>query len=149
MAGTPLDLAWGVACLGAAARWGTIGLGDVAVATRLAGPSVAAGPIVVRSGMLVALVGALVGEARVGAFDVRTWGERGAAVGAMVALVLLFVVRGPGDPRTALPVLWFAFAAAFTVAAMVLRPVVVRLPSWVAPALAGVGVAVSVAAVTR
>ena len=147
MAATPVGLAWGAASLGAAARWGTLGLGDVAVATRLGGPTVVTGPVVVRAGMIVALAGAVIDEARLGGLDARTWGERAAAAGAVVALVALYLVRGPNDPQTALPLFWGVGAATLTVFVLVLHPVAVRLPAWIAPSLAMAGVVVAVSAV--
>ena len=140
MARTPLGIAWGVACLGVGLRWGSLSLGDIAVATRLGGPTVVTGPLLVRAGMIVALVGALAGEMHAGGFTTQTWGERAAAAGAVVVLVPLFIVPGPGDPRTGLSLIWVAAAVALTCAVVALRPVALRLPAWVALALAVVGV---------
>jgi hypothetical protein len=147
MARAPVGFGWGVACLGAAARWGTIGLGDVAVATRLGGPTITAGPVLVRAGMLAALVGAVIDEARGGGLLSRAWGERAAAAGAIVALAALFLVRGPADPRTTLPVLWGASSAALTMLVLVLRPAALRLPAWAAPSVAFAGVIMATALV--
>jgi hypothetical protein len=146
MAGAPVGLAWGAACLGAAARWGTLGAGDVAVATRLGGPTVIAGPATVRVGMVVALAGAVMDEARLGGFETRTWGERAAAAAAVVALVALYLVRGPNDPQTTLPVFWGVGAATLTALVLTLHPLAARLPAWTAPTLAFAGVAVAVSA---
>ncbi|MCI0346537.1 MAG: hypothetical protein L0221_14000 [Chloroflexi bacterium] len=144
MARAPLGLAWGVACLGAGLRWGTLSLGDIAVATRLGGPTVVAGPLLVRAGMIAALVGAVAGEADAGGFAARAWGERAAAAAAVVALVPLFVVRGPGDPRTDLVLVWAAAAASITAVVVVLGPLARRVPAWVGPAITATGVILAV-----
>lgn len=140
MARTRLGAAWGVACLGAGLRWGTLGLGDVAVATRLNGPTVASGPLLVRIGMCAALAGAIAGEVRADGFASRTWGERAAAAAALAALVPLFVVRGPGDPHGLLPLLWAIAAVVGTVAVLLLKPFVALVPPWAPVAVAGAGV---------
>jgi hypothetical protein len=143
MSRTPLGLAWGVACLGAGLRWGTLGMADVAVATRLNGPTVTSGPLLVRVGMIAALAGALAGEGALDSFATRTWGERAAAAAALVALIPLFVVRGPGDPHGLLPLAWGLAAVAGTTAVLRLRPVVALVPAWGPVALAGAGVALA------
>ena len=147
MASAPVGFAWGAACLGAAARWGTLGLGDVAVATRLSGPTVFSGPVLVQAAMIAALAGAVLDEARGQGPASRTWGEHAASAGAIVALAALFLVRGPDDPRTTLPVLWCASAAALTAVILLLRPAVVGVPAWVAPVVTIVAIVVAVAAV--
>jgi hypothetical protein len=145
MASAPLGIAWGIACLGAGMRWGTLSLGDVAVATRLGGPTVATGPLLVRAGMIAALVAALAGEMHSGGFATATWGERAAAAGAVVVLVPLFVVRGPGDPRT-MALTWLGSAAALTCVVVVLRPLARRMPAWVPSAVAVTGVILAASA---
>jgi hypothetical protein len=147
MAGAPVGFAWGTACLGAAARWGTLGLGDVAVATRLGGPTITAGPALVRAGLIAALAAAVLDEARGHARTSETWSERAAAAAALVGLAAMFLVRGPGDPRTLLPVFWGAAAVSLSVVVLLLRPLVIRVPAWVAPALTVGGTVVAVAAV--
>jgi hypothetical protein len=146
MARTPVGIAWGVACVGAGLRWGTLSLGDVAVATRLGGPTIATGPLLVRAGMVAALVGAIAGEMQVGGFTTRTWGERAAGAAAVVVLVPLFVVRGPADPRTSLTLIWIASAAAITCIVLVGRSAADRSPVWVAPAVAVGGIVLAAVA---
>jgi hypothetical protein len=136
-------VAWGVACLGVGVRWGTLSLGDVAVATRLNGPTLTSGTLLVRIGMMAALAGALAGEMRSGGFSSRTWGERAAAAAAILALIPLFIVRGPGDPQSMAPVLWGVSAAVGTALVVFLRPVSTRLPSWGPVVLAAAGVTVA------
>ena len=145
MAGAPLGLAWGIACMAVGLRWGTTSLGDVAVATRLAGPTVAAGPLVVRVGMIAALVGAVLDEARAGALRGPGWNERAAAGISVAALVALFVVRGPGDPATELPVLWAALAVVGTTLVLQLHRVLRPMPPVVPVAVVAAGTMLGVA----
>lgn len=144
MARAPLGIAWGIACLGAGLRWGTLGLGDVAVATRLAGPTIVAGPLLVRAGMIAALVGAVLGEIDVGGLSVRAWGERVASSASVVALVALFLVRGPTDPRTSVALLWAAAAVVLTVVVVGGRSIRIAVPRWLPPAVAAGGVVLAV-----
>jgi hypothetical protein len=140
MARAPLGIAWGIACLGAGLRWGTLSVGDIAVATRLGGPTILAGPLLVRAGMIAALAAALAGEMQGDGFTTRTWGERAAAAGAIVVVVPLFVARGPGDPTTSLPLIWALVSVALTSVVVVLRPIARRVPGWLPPAVASAGV---------
>ena len=144
MAGAPVGLAWGVACLGVGLRWGTTSLGDVAVATRLSGPTVIAGPLVVRVGVILALAGALADEARGGGLRSADWSERAASAIAVVALTALFVVHGPADPRSELPALWGGLAAAGTVLVLQLHPAMRRMPALVPLAAVVAGAALAV-----
>jgi hypothetical protein len=137
-AGAPLGLPWGVACLGAGLRWGTLGLGDVEVATRLAGPSLVAGPVTVRIGMSLALLAAIVGEGHVDGFTARTWGERAAAAAVVASLAPLFVVRGPTDPGDLNTVWWILTSVGVTAVVLGGRTVVTRIPRW-APSLVAAG----------
>ncbi|MEX2395206.1 MAG: hypothetical protein WD826_12090, partial [Actinomycetota bacterium] len=82
VAGAELNVAWGIAVIGAAMRWGTLSLADVAVATHLVGPSMSAGPVLVRAGLITALGAAVVGEWRAARWETRNWGERLAAAAA-------------------------------------------------------------------
>jgi len=133
-----LGLPWGVACLGAGMRWGTLGLGDVEVATRLAGPTLAAGPLSVRIGMSAALLAAIVGESHVDGFAARTWGERAAAAVAVASLAPLFVVQGPTDPGDLNTVWWVLTSAGITALALLGRTVATHIPGW-APSVVAVG----------
>ena len=103
-------------------------------------PRSLAGPLLVRAGMIAALAAALAGEMQGDGFTTRTWGETGAAAGAIVVLVPLFVVRGPGDPTTSLPLIWAAVSVAFTGVVVVLRPIARRLPVWLPSTVASAGV---------
>jgi hypothetical protein len=143
VAGAELDVAWGIAAVGAALRWGTLSLGDVQVATRLAGPTLLAGPLIVRGGMVAALVAAIVGECRAARFETRNWGERGAAAAALTVLVPLFVLGAPTAPLSLATLWWIAPIALGTLAILMVRPLAVRLPGWMAPALAAVGIAIA------
>lgn len=143
MARAPLDFAWGLACLGAGMRWGTLGLGDVAVATRLGGPTIVTGPFLVRAGMLAALAGAILGEIRVGGLHARTWGERGASAASIIALSALFLVPGPADPRSSVALLWATATVLLTIV-IVGGARVLRAPGWLPSAIAAAGVVLAV-----
>jgi hypothetical protein len=144
VAGSPLGLAWGTACLGVGLRWGTTSLGDLSVATRLNGPTLLTGNVLVQGGLALVFAAAVIGEARVGGLHSPARGERAASAIAVVALVAIFVVRGPGDPGSLLPIWWGAAAAAGAALVFLLRPVSQRLPVGppAPPAAAGVVVAV-------
>jgi hypothetical protein len=144
MAGTRLGVAWGIASLAAGLRWGALGLGDVAVATRLNGATLASGPLVVRIGMAAAAAGALLGEAQVDGLRSRTWGERAASVAALLAVIALFVVPGPGDPGTLRPVAWGAAGVAAALLVLLLSRAAGGVPFWAPVLLASFGVATAV-----
>jgi hypothetical protein len=145
LAGAPPGIAWGIACLGAGLRWGTFGLGELEVATRLFGPTVTSGAPVVRGAMVVALLAALVDEARDGGLVAGSWVERAASLMAIVILGPLYVVAGPADAWTASA--WWAVAAGGGVlASLGLRPWARSLPAWAGPALAASGVVVAAVA---
>lgn len=143
MAGSAHGLAWGIACAGACVRWGTLSLGDVAVATRIAGPTVVSGSFPVRTGVIVAVGAALLGETQTGGLRATAWGERAAAAAAVVALVSLFFVRGPGDPVSPETILWVAASIAVTLVVVLAKPVADRVPAWIAPLVALVGAALA------
>jgi hypothetical protein len=146
MAGSALGYSWGLACLGAGLRWGTFGLGDLEVATRLVDSTIAAGTTPVRVGMTAALVGALIGEAHVGGFRARPWGERAASAIAAAALVPIYIAPGPID-ATWPAIAWRAPAAvAATAAILVLHPVAPRIPRVVPAALTAAGVLLALVA---
>jgi hypothetical protein len=126
--------AWGLACLGAGLRWGSLGIGDVETATRLFGATVVTGGVTARAGMAAVLVGAVVDEARRGGLWGDTWVERGAALVAGATLAPLFLVEGPVQ-RPWVVGSWAVAAAAVVVTALGLHPVARRLPAWV-PGLA-------------
>jgi hypothetical protein len=144
LAGRPLGAAWGIACLGAGLRWGTVNLADIAVATRLAGPTVVSGSIMVKAGMATALVGALIGEAQATGFGARTWAERLASAGAIAALVPLFLVRGAADPHRLAIVWWGVLPAVGTASVLLVRPALRPVPAWVPTAVTTAGVALAV-----
>ncbi len=149
IAGGPVGIAWGIACLGAGLRWGTTSLGDLAVATRLNGPTLVSGSAVVRAGMLVALVGAAVGEARVAGLHSRATSERTAAAIAIVTVVAVFGLAGPGEPASLLswrpllfgPLWWCVGAFMGAALVVVLRRFAVWIPSWVPVACSVAGIA--------
>lgn len=143
MARAPVGVAWGIACLGVGLRWGTTSLGDIAVATRLTAPTIASGPVAVRIGMVAALVGAALDEAQGRGMRTGAWSERTAAAVALTALVPLFFARGPGDPRTALPLVWGGVASALTIGMLQFGGLARRVPRLAAVVLASAGVIVA------
>lgn len=140
MSGSPVGSAWGVACLGGGLRWGTLSLADVEVATRLSGPTVAAGSLGVRSGMAVALIGALIGESQLDDLRSASWVRRLAAGAAIVGLVAVFVAPGPSDPLTTRTLIWGGGAAAAAAVVLALTPLARRLPPALAIVLTAMGV---------
>lgn len=139
--GAPSGIGWGVACLGAALRWGTLSLGDVEAASRLVGPGVAAGPPTIAAGMAIALVAATLSEARVDGLRAASPAERAVSLAAILALVALFLAPGPGDPSVGLSLLWWAAAAAaLVVCIIVLHDLAERVPGWITVGLASGGV---------
>jgi hypothetical protein len=146
MAGGALGSAWGIAAIGAGLRWGTLGFGDLEVATRIAGPTLLAGPLLVRGGMILALLAALTGEAQTGGLVSRTWGERGACLVVMASIAPLFVVRGPGAPVSIDTLWWPATAAVATGVVLLARPLAGRVQPWIPPAAAAAGIALAVLA---
>jgi hypothetical protein len=142
MAGTPVGAAWGIACLAVGLRWGTTSLGEVTVATRVAGPTILAGPALVRIGVVIALAGAILDETNARGLREGLWIHRAAAGIAIAALVPLFVVRGPADPRSALPLLWGGAAAAAALAVLLVSVLRRRLPTAVPILLSSAGVVV-------
>lgn len=135
-------LAWGIACVGAGLRWGSLGVGDLETATRLFGSTLTAGGLAVRAGMAAVLVGAIVDEARRGGLGIESWVGRAAALTACVALVPLFIVEGPVRRMWNLGS-WAAASAAVVLAVLALHPLARRLPWWIPGALvvAGLGLA--------
>ncbi len=136
LAGSELSVAWGIACVGAAARWGALSLVEVEVATRLTGPSVVSGQPVVRVGILLAFAAALASEAQVDGLRARTWPERGAAAAALVALVPLFLAQG-GSSAVAF---WVLGAPALAAACLFAVPYARRIPAWALTAASAAGV---------
>lgn len=135
-------IAWGLAVLGAGLRWGTFGLGDIESATRLVGPTVAAGSIFVRAGMIAVLAGAVLDESRRFGVVEGSWMSIGAAVTAAVSLVPAFIVSGPGDVLAS-ALSWGAGAGGVICAAVALRPVMRRLPWWLPLLLVSSGLTVT------
>jgi hypothetical protein len=127
----------------AAARWGSFDLADLAVATRLTGPTLVAGPSVMRVAMAGAALAAVVDEARVDGWHARTWGERGAAAIATTALVPLFAAGGGVGPLGTSPLVWAVVPAVVT-AMVVLGPALARhLPAWAPTSLAAAALALT------
>jgi hypothetical protein len=140
LVGDEPGIAWGIACAGAAMRWGTLGLGDVEVATRLLGPSLLSGPLAVRLGLAVAFLAALVAEAQIDGLRARSVPQQTAALIALVALVPLFCVRG----GTSLAIVRWIVAGGLLSAVVLFAPRYTRLvPRWVPPAVGAAGVMVA------
>lgn len=135
--------AWAVACIGAGMRWGTFGLGDLETATRLLGPTVAAGEPAVRIGMTLALLAAVLDEAAADGVLSGSWQVRAAALVAGIVLVPVFLVGGPSDLAGS-GWSWAASAAAVLGAIVLLRPFAGRVPAWAPVALASAGVLLAV-----
>lgn len=128
-------------------RWGTLSLGDLAVATRVAGPTLVAGPGAVRAGMALAAAAAIVGEAQAGGFRSRGWGGRAADALVASTLAPLFVVGGPADEVVTDAVVWAAATVAATAVILLLgRRPTGFVPRWVPAVAAAAGVAASIGA---
>ena len=139
--GRPPSLAWGIACLGAGARWGTVSLAGVESAVRMFGPTVLSGLPTVRAGMILAAASALCSEARIDGLRATAWAERTAALVATITVVALYGVPGPGDPNVLASLAWWAVAGAAAVTITLgLTRYVVRLPVWLLPLTATAGV---------
>jgi hypothetical protein len=139
VAGTSPGLAWGLSCLGVGLRWGTFGLGDIESATRLVGSTLAAGNPVVRVGMVAALAGAVLDEARRPDARASSWIEQSAAVAAAVVLVPAFLVSGPTELSAAVAP-WAAGAAGVLAAIIVARPLARRTSWWLPVAITTAGI---------
>ena len=124
-----LSPGWALAVLGAGFRWGTTGLADVRVATKLVAPTISAGTVPMRACMAVLLVVALLGEAQTFTTQ-RSWQEWAAAGAAVVALPPLFVLKGSTHLPTA-PLAWAAGSAAAALVVFAFRPIAARIPAWV------------------
>lgn len=137
----PPGLAWGIACLGAGARWGVVSLAGIESAVRMFGPTVLVGLPIVRAGMTVAAVAALCSEARIDGLRAASWAERASALVALIVLVAAFAAPGPGEPSIAASLLWWALAGAGAVVlTLTLTRYVARLPMWLPAVVSGVGV---------
>lgn len=132
-------VAWGVACLAGALRWGTLSLADMGAASRLAGPAIATEPVVCAVGAGVALGAALMDEARIDGLRERAVVLRVPAAIAIVGLVAALCVPGPGDPVV---VAWWAAAAAgVSGTVLFLRPIAAKVPAWAPTVVASAGTA--------
>lgn len=129
-------LAWGLACVAAAARWGALSFAEVEAATRTVGPSVVAGRTPVVIAMAAGLTAAVLSESSAGGLRARSGAVRAAAAIAVLALVPLFVAPGV-SAGVHLALGWWAGAAATLTAAVLLLHRYARLvPQWVLVALA-------------
>jgi hypothetical protein len=138
--------AWGIACLGSGARWGTLSVGDVETAARIFGPAAAAGPALVRLGVAVAVAAALVSEGRLGGLQATSWALRAAAMAAILALVAVAFAPGPGRTGLAPSLVWWAVVSALTVVVVVaFRRVAQRVPGWLPVVAAAGGIALAMA----
>lgn len=140
LCGDEPGLAWGIACVGAAMRWGALSIGDVEVATRLLGASALAGPVAVKAGLAFALVAAVASEASMDGLRARTIPQQAAAVAALVAIVPLFVIRG--GTNLAVP-RWVVASGVIAAVVAAATPYARRVPRWVAPVVASAGVVVA------
>ncbi len=118
-------------------RWGTLGLGDVQVATHLVGAPVVAGSVAVRAGLVVALIAALAAEAAADGLRSGTVPAVASAVVALVALVPLFCVPGASY------VLWLVVAALLAAVVLALARYARAVPRWAPIVTAAVGVVVA------
>jgi hypothetical protein len=143
LSGDEPGVAWGIACAGAAMRWGALSLGDVQVATRLLGASILSGAIAVRLGLLVALLAALASEAALDGLRARTIPQQVAAGVAILALIPLFVLRG--GTSLAIP-RWIVASAVLTGIVAIAPPYLRRVPRWAPPVAAALGVIVATVA---
>lgn len=139
VSGSPIGLAWGVACLAGTMRWGTLTLGDVAVATRLAGPSALSGTAPMRAAMAAAILGAVLDEARVNGLRAGSRAEQAAAVVALVALVGVFLAGGPQEPFFEAAGGWAASAALVAALTLLAGRFATRVPAWFPVVLASGG----------
>jgi len=145
--GEPPGYAWGVLCLGAGARWGTLSLGDVETAARIFGPAAAAGSFAVRVGTGVAIGAALLSEARIDGLRSSSWATRAASLAAILAIVGITAAPGPGRSGLTESIVWWAAAGVVVlVITLALARAARRVPAWVPPAAAAVGVAAALIA---
>ena len=145
--GSPPGYAWGLTCLGIAARWGTLSIGDIQATARIFGPAATAGPFLVHAGMVTAIAAAMVSEARIDGLRSAAWAPRVASFAAGLALVALAAAPGPGDPDLPQSLAgWGIGGAAIVGLTLVLNSPARRLPPWLPPVVAAVGVAAVVAA---
>jgi hypothetical protein len=146
VAGERIGAAWGIATIGVGLRWGTQSLGDLEVATRVAGASLVAGTPLVRAGLGVAFAAALLEEAGGDGLVGGSWAPRAASLIALAALVPSFCVRGPLG-GVAADVSWWAAGAVVLTGAVLLARRLVRMaspPAWVPAVAAAAGVALAV-----
>lgn len=147
--GRPPGIAWGITCLVAGMRWGTLGVGGVEAATRLVGPTLVSGRPVLLAGVGLAVAAALAEEAADDGLRAESVPERAASAIALAALVPLFAAPGWGataplavDGAQAWVVSagWWIGAGALVGGAVLLGARwASRLPWWVPPTVAGVG----------
>jgi hypothetical protein len=138
---SPPGYAWGVLCLCAGARWGTLSLGDVETAARIFGPT--PGPVVVRAGMILAVGAAVLSEARIDGLRSASWATRAAALAAALCVVAVAVAPGPGrtSVRPSL-ISWTVAGVVLVAATLALSVVARRLPAWVPGLAAAVGITI-------
>ncbi len=134
-----MGLGWGLACVAATMRWGTLSVGDVEVSTRLAGPTLLSGTSPVQAAMAIALAGALLDEARIDGLRSGSRAEQAAAVLASVALVGLFLTGGPLEPFIEAVGGWATAAAIVAVCTLFTSKIAKRIPAWAPLAIAAAG----------
>lgn len=138
--GVPLGPAWGLACLGAGLRWGSLGLADVQAATGLLGPTLGAGPPLVVAGAGVMLAAAALEEAAGDGLRARALPVRAASGAALLALVPAFCAPGWGGSSVLVTLAWWlAGAAALGALALSASGLARRVPGWAPAAAAAAG----------
>ena len=134
MRSQPLSVGWGLAVLGAGLRWGTTGLVDVGVATKLLAPTIVAGGLALRLCMGAAVAAALISEAQILSSSDGSWLDKAVTAVALTALGPLFALQGSINLPTAAAA-WAGAALVGTAIVLALRPLAGRTPTWI-PAVA-------------
>jgi hypothetical protein len=139
VSGSSMGVGWGLACVAATMRWGTLSLGDVEVSTRLAGPTLLSGTSPVRASMAIALAGALLDEARIDGLRSGSRAEQVAAALASIALVALFLTGGPLEPFIEAVGGWATAAVIVALVTLFASRIAKRIPAWVPLVLGAAG----------
>lgn len=140
--GADPGLAWAIACMASALRWGTLSVADAQAASRLFGPAATVGPSVAAAGLVLAVASALLEEARLDGFRHPVPAARVATGAALLGVCILVVLPGVGGPLRFDAVLLWVAVPATAVAVVLLTSHVTRLvPRWVFPVAAAAGLA--------
>jgi hypothetical protein len=143
LGGRPVGLAWALAIMAAAVRWGTISVADIFAASRVLGPAVAVEPFVTAVGCGVALGAALAEESALDGLRSPDWPQRTAAAAVLLCLVAMLAAPGPGAGLPLSLVVWIGTAALGTWIVLVASPLARRIPSWAPVALGLAGLALT------